>query len=163
MDWIKRIKIFLLNLKSFLAIYALVDLIFMSVLVFRFIEEAVASEVNIIGPAPLLFTPFLLFIACIGVRIDKVWSDLSAMIASGWLIKRVLHLWVNIANFREHPILSWSTLEDWWRYERIGRWEIPRLILTIFVFVYSAFLMTRHLKRLYTSIDKKTSSPYSNN
>jgi hypothetical protein len=146
----KQISRMLLNLKSFLVIYALLDLIFMYVIVSRFTRDAIAAEVNVSAPGILLVTPFLLFIACIGIRIDKAWTDLFAMFAGGWLIKRIWALWVEIAYSKGLPVLSISIFKDWWCYEGIGRWEIPRLLVAIFVFAYAMFLMIRHLKQKYT-------------
>ena len=101
---IKNNKIFLLSLKSLLVVYALIDLVWMFVIVFQFLDEGVNSELNLSSPAPILLNPCLLLIACAGLRMDKVWSHILAILISGWLIKRILNLWVEVTSYHGHSV-----------------------------------------------------------
>jgi hypothetical protein len=108
-------------------------------------DEAFKNEVDLWSPIPFYINPILLLAACIMIRLNRVWSYVIGMAISGWLIRRIIILWVELAEGYYHPTLSWSVLHDWWVYQPMVRWDIPRFAIAVLVFVYAAVLVIRYL------------------
>ena len=140
----KRLKNYLVDPKTLLVIIAAFELMATVIRVKRHFDEMFAAEINPLHTGLFyLVNSFLLLIACVGLRINKVWSYLLAIVASAWLIKRVVQTWPKMAVEFGHPKWSWATVNDWWDYGGLWKWDIPRVFIAILVLGYAMFLLTR--------------------
>jgi hypothetical protein len=148
----------MLDYKSLLLIYSGIDLLLTFIRVSNHFDELMASDMNPPNPLPFYVSPFLLLIACLGVKLNKNWSYLIAIVASTWLVKRILFLWADIANAYNYSLLSWETWNSWWHHEIISRWEIPRLAVAILVLITAVYLLTQSLlKKSHKPVEDRLS------
>lgn len=137
-------KTTLRNPKLLLVGYALLDLVLTLVRMNRFVERALAEEVQTDRQIDKMVDPFLLLVIAIGFWLSRKWSYSFSFVASALLLYRGVIKWEAIARaqFPEVPILSWPVLTWWWHYGG-AEWDFPRLILTAIVLAYAAMSLFR--------------------
>lgn len=141
-----KIKMILLDPKTFLVFLTLVDLIFTALHINHRWREAIENGLDIVSAAPFYINPLLLFLACIAIRTNRGWGRVVGMLGSGWVIKRILQFWASLPLYYEpDKMFSWGILDAWWKYFPTTRWDIPRLGLAIIVFLYAMFLLIQGL------------------
>jgi hypothetical protein len=146
----------LFSFKWLLVISALADLILTIIRVSAFYDEALANEVNVENRMLYFFAfPFLLLVACVGIRLNNKWSYLLSISASVWLLKMTIAQWRDIANGYGHPMFSSATISSWWNYENLSKWNLIRLPFALFVLCDTTVLhgiSSRHSRNRITPI-----------
>lgn len=124
--------------------YAFFDLVLTLIRMNRFVERALAEELQIERQIDKLIDPGLLLVVAIGFWLGRKWSYLLSLAASALLLYRGLAKWEAIASaqFPEVPMFSWRVLNWWWHYGG-AEWDFPRLILAANVLAYAAMSLFR--------------------
>ena len=139
------IRRWLLNPRSLLVGYALIDLIWNFARIQLSVAKAFSDGID------LAYSPFyihrwldslLLLLASVGLRLSRLWSYCAAIIASGWLLYRGVEKWERIAEYGlDLPLWSWPVVRSWWLHHS-GQWDFPRLVLAVAVLAYCSISLT---------------------
>ena len=133
---------------SILILVSILDLIATSIYVYKSFRSLLADGLT---PAHFfgfyLINPSLLLVAAVGAQTKNKWGYCIAIMASSWLVKRILQLWTMVATSNEQPLFSWSTFHEWRFTGFPGKFDLVRLILATTIFLYGSFRLVRNLLR----------------
>lgn len=135
------------NAKLVFVGYALFDLVLTLITMNRFVERALAEELEIDRQIHKMVDPFLLLVIAIGFWLSRKWSYSVSLAAGALLLYRGLIKWEAIASaqFPEVPMFSWPALTWWWRYGG-AEWDFPRFLIVVLVIAYGTIFLSRNLK-----------------
>ena len=145
----------ILSANNLLILCALFDTLATAIVVSRRYEELIAVNINPVFPAThFIAYPFLLLVACVGIRVRRIWSLGVAILTSFWLIIKIMSVWAGIAQGYELPIFSLSAIEYWWTYSELYSSNIIRLPITALILIYSIIALLRLIRRHRTKGNK---------
>jgi hypothetical protein len=125
--------------------YALFDLVLTLIRMNRFVERALADELEIDRQIDKMVDPFLLLVIAIGFWLSRKWSYSFSLGASALLLYRGLRKWEAIASaqFPEVAIFSWRPVLTWWWHYGGAEFDFPRLIIAALALAYAANSLLR--------------------
>jgi hypothetical protein len=97
------------------------------------------------NPVAVMFEPFLLLAAALGLLFNRWWSVLLALLVSGRVIFLLAYLPLRAVHFaHDVPMFSWQGLEKVWYLVYTPQPQyLFEVALGVVIFIYAALVLTR--------------------